>query len=296
MSNIDPPLTEDQYAYIRGLVNQRASVVLDEGTNYLIDSRLMGMGRDRGFSTLAELASELMSKPESSLHRDVVERLLTGETSWFRDHHPFEILREEVIPKLMKARQSVQALNIWCGACSTGQEPYSIAMLLSEHFPILSSWRVRLVATDVSHRMLERTRKAEYSQLEINRGLPAPMLVKYFDQDGGNWTLRNSVRNMVEVAELNLVKSWDVLPQSIDLIFLRNVLIYFDIPVKKRILASVRRHLAPDGCLFLGGAETTFNIDDDFERPPTRTGGWYQLRDEAADPVRSSIDWTNIRG
>ena len=291
VTDMEAPLTDEQYVYIRELVLDRSSVALDEAKHYLIDSRLQGMTREHGFSSMSDMAMDLMSHGDSPLHREVVERLLTGETSWFRDHHPFELLREEVIPKLMAARAQLRTLTIWCGACSTGQEPYSIAMLLQEHFPALSSWRVRIIATDLSEKMLERTRRAEYSQLEINRGLPAPLLVKYFEQDGRNWKLKESVRDMVEVKPLNLVGRWDALPDSVDVIFLRNVLIYFEIPIKKKILASVRKHLAQDGCLFLGGAETTFNIDEDFERPPNVSGSWYQLRDPAAEPVRSNLEW-----
>ena len=235
------------------------------------------MGRERGFSSLAELAAELMFKPDSQLHRDVVERLLTGETSWFRDIHPFDILHEQVIPNLVKARALSRTLNIWCGACSTGQEPYSIAMLLLEHFPKLNDWRIRLIATDMSSRMLEHTRSGEYSQLEINRGLPATLLVKYFDQHGRVWKVKDSIRDMVTVEELNLAKSWSILPKPIDVVFMRNVLIYFDIPVKKRILASIRSILAPDGYLFLGGAETTFNLDENFERASSGKGACYRI-------------------
>lgn len=291
MTAMETSLTDEQYVYIRELVLDRSSVALDEAKHYLIDSRLQGMTREHGFPSMRDMATDLMSKRDSPMHREVVERLLTGETSWFRDHHPFQLLREDVIPKLMAARARLQSLTIWCGACSTGQEPYSIAMLLLQHFPQLSSWRVRIIATDLSEKMLERTRKAEYSQLEINRGLPAPLLVKYFEQDGRIWRLKESVRDMVEVKPLNLIGQWDALPDSVDVVFLRNVLIYFEIPVKKKILASVRKHLAADGCLFLGGAETTFNIDEDFERPPNVTGSWYQLRDPSVEPARSNLEW-----
>ncbi len=287
MMGVDTVLTPEQYVYIRELVLDRSSVALNEAKHYLIDSRLRGMNEAHGFTSMSDMTRDLMSKRDSPLHREVVERLLTGETSWFRDYHPFELLRDKVIPKLMAAREARRALTIWCGACSTGQEPYSIAILLRQHFPALSSWQVRIIATDVSETMLERTRRAEYSQLEINRGLPAPLLVKYFTQEGRNWRLKESVRSMVEVQPMNLVGRWNALPASVDLIFLRNVLIYFQIPVKKQILVSVRKHLAPDGCLFLGGAETTFNIDGDFERPPGVKGGWYQVRKPSAEPVRA---------
>ena len=143
---------------------------------------------------------------------------------------------------------------------------------------------MRIIATDVSEKVLDRTRRAEYSQLEINRGLPAPLLVKYFTQEGRTWKVKESVRNMVEVKSMNLVGRWNALPDTVDLIFLRNVLIYFQIPVKKQILSSVKERMAPDGCLFLGGAETTFNIDEDFERPP---GPWRSEMIGRTSPSRS---------
>jgi chemotaxis protein methyltransferase CheR len=265
------------FDYIRRLVHERAAIVLEPGKEYLAESRLVPVARAEGFATIAELVARLQADPRSVLHRKVVEAMTTNETTFFRDVHPFEALRQHVLPALIAARAETRALTIWCGASSSGQEPYTIAMVLRHHFPELADWNVRIVATDIARSMLERTREGLYSQLEVNRGLPAPMLVKWFTKEGTHWRVKPELRAMIETVELNLAASWPPLPQC-DVVFMRNVLIYFDVATKQRILERVRRLLRPDGWLFLGGAETTLNVDDQFERVPLGRATTYRLK------------------
>ncbi len=273
------PLTQTGFDYLRTLVQQRTAIVLDADKTYLAESRLLPLARRQGFGDVAGLVDHLRTRPVNGLHEQAVEAMTINETSFFRDHHPFEALRQVVLPELLRRRAAERCLNVWCGACSSGQEPYSVALLLREHFGFLagaSGWSVRLIATDVSGDMLERARQGRYTRMEVNRGLPARLLVRYFEQDGPDWRLREDVRRSVEFRRLNLAEPWPPLP-TLDVVLLRNVLIYFDVPTKKAILGKVRRLLRPDGYLFLGGAETTLNLDDAFVRVPLDRAGCYRL-------------------
>ena len=269
-------MTPGEFDYICRLVRDRSGIVLEAGKEYLVDARLTPVARQRQLGSLSELVGRLRAGPDDGLADRVVEAMATNETSFFRDLHPFESLRTAVLPDLIRRRRDERRLGVWCAACSTGQEPYSIAMLLREHFPELTGWRLDLLATDLSGEVLGRAREGRYSQLEVNRGLPAALMVKYFRQHGGTWELSEDVRRMVEFRELNLTRPWPVLPRM-DLIFLRNVMIYFDVDTKKTILGRVARLLRPDGYLVLGGAETTLNLDDSFRRAEHLKGGFYQL-------------------
>jgi len=206
-----------------------------------------------------------------------VEAMTTNETSFFRDFHPFEGLKKFVLPDLIARRAAERELTVWCAASSSGQEPYSLAMLIRENLPQLVSWRIRILATDLSSDVLARAREGRYSQLEVNRGLPASLLVKYFEKRGCDWYLRDDIRNMVDFQIVNLASAWPFLP-PMDIVMLRNVLIYFGVETKKDILAKVRRVLRPDGYLFLGGSETTFSIDDSFERVQLERATCYRVR------------------
>ncbi|MBK7642089.1 MAG: protein-glutamate O-methyltransferase CheR [Planctomycetes bacterium] len=250
---------------MQGLVRERSAIVLDAGKEYLAESRLAPVARGLGLSTLGELVSRLRSEPRGSLSSRVVEAMTTNETSFFRDLNPFDALRTTILPQLIQARAKERTLNLWCAASSSGQEPYTIAMVLREHFPQLLEWRVRFIATDISTEMLRRCREGIYSQLEINRGLPARYLVKYFEKRGTEWQIHKPLRDMVEFVELNLAGHWPALPQC-DVVFIRNVLIYFNLETKRDIVGRVRKLLRPDGCMFLGGAETTLNVDEGFRR------------------------------
>jgi len=270
-------LSNNDFVYIRDLVRERAAIILEAGKEYLVEARLLPLARDEGLSSVAELIAQLRAQSFNGRHYKVVEAMTTNETSFFRDLHPFEALRKIVLPELLAKRAAERTLNLWCGAASSGQEPYTIALILREHFPTLLSWTVRFVATDISREMLVRSRAGRYGQHEVNRGLPAPLLVKYFQKQGMEWQLKEDIRRMIDFRELNLAETWPSLP-PVDLIFLRNVMIYFNVDTKKAILGKVRRLLKPDGYLFLGGAETTMNLDESFERVQLDKTSCYRLR------------------
>lgn len=252
------------FNYIADLARRRAAIVLEPGKEYLVESRLSPIAQREGHPGLSEFIARLRTGPETSpMHARVIDALTTNETFFFRDHHPFEALRKTILPQLIQARAASRRISIWCAACSTGQEPYSIAMLLREHFPQLASWKVSILGTDISPRVLEQARKGVYSQVEVNRGLPAIYLVKHFTQNGGGWVLREEIRKSVEFRELNLIQPWGSLG-TFDLVFIRNVLIYFDVPTKQGILRNIRRTLPADGQLLLGAAETVINLDVGF--------------------------------
>jgi chemotaxis protein methyltransferase CheR len=267
--------------FIRTLVRERSAIVLEPDKAYLIEARLQPVARAEGFAAPEGLAQAIRTRPYGALHRKVVEAMTTNETSWFRDRHPFEALRTVVIPELIARRATARALNIWCAAASSGQEPYSVMMVIRHHFPELASWKIRLIASDLSTDMGCRTREGRYTQLEVNRGLPAAMLVRFFEKQGIKWQVRSELREAVDVVALNLAGPWPPLPEM-DIIFLRNVLIYFDVETKKQILDKVERVIHPDGYLFLGGAETTLNLNDRFGRVADANTGCYQLRAAAA--------------
>jgi len=270
-------LSQPEFNYIRRLVLEQSAIVLEEDKGYLVESRLLPLARGEGFASLDLLVRKLQSVPFQALHRRAVEAMTTNETTFFRDFHPFEALRKSVLPDLISRRSAERELNIWCAASSSGQEPYSLAMLIRENFPQLAGWRVRILATDLSTDILARAREGRYSQLEVNRGLPAPLLVKYFTKRGCDWYLRDEIRSMVDYQILNLATAWPAMP-SMDIVMLRNVLIYFSIATKREILGKVRRVLKPDGYFFLGTAETTFNIDDSFERLQFQRATCYRIR------------------
>lgn len=267
-------LSPSDLDFIRGLVREQSAIVLEHDKQYLIETRLQMLAKLEGLPSVEQLMKEVRA---GKRHVRVVEAMTTNETSFFRDLLPFEALRKLVLPELTANRANERSLQIWCAACSTGQEPYSIAMLLREYSPSLKDWKLQLLASDLANTVLDRARKGTFNQLEVNRGLPAPLLLKYFTKQGAEWQLKDELRSMVQFRQMNLITPWPALP-TMDIIFLRNVLIYFDVPAKQQILARVRRVLKPDGFLFLGGAETTMNLDDAFERVPFERSGCYRLR------------------
>lgn len=258
-------MTAKTFEYVRQLVLSRSAIVLEPGKEYLVESRLLPLAKVHGFADLDSFVDAMAANSFNTMHRQAVEAMTTNETSFFRDIHPFDALRTSIIPDLITRKAASRQLNIWCAAASTGQEPYSMAMLLREHFPVLASWKVTFIATDLSTQVLAKARSGRYGQLEVNRGLPAPLLVKYFTKDGTEWVVKDELRNMIDFRELNLIENWPALP-ALDLVMIRNVLIYFDVPTKKKILGNIRQRMAPHAYLMLGGAETTMGIDDQFER------------------------------
>jgi chemotaxis protein methyltransferase CheR len=253
----------NEFSYLCELVKNSTAIALDSKREYLMDARLSPVAQQEGFRTVSELITRVRTGASQQLQWKVVEAMTTNETSFFRDVKPFEALRQIIIPSLIQAQQSERKLSIWCAACSSGQEPYSIAMMLREHFPELASWKVSILATDIATEVLEKSRQGRYTQLEVNRGLPANYLVKYFKKDGGDWQIDDSIRKMVEVRRMNLSVAWPLMP-VMDIVMLRNVMIYFPVETKKQILKGMRSVMRPDGYLFLGTAETTINLDAAF--------------------------------
>lgn len=270
-------ISREEFDYVRHLVHTHSGLMLDSGKEYLVESRLQPLARKEGFESVRNLIGRLRNSVVEGLHHRVIEAMTTNETSFFRDLHPFESLRSSVIPEMIKLRGIRRRLQIWSGACSTGQEPYSVAMLLREHFPELSAWSYGITATDIATEIVARACGGRYGQHEVSRGLPAAYLVKYFQKRGPEWEIREELRGKVQFLVMNLTKPWPEMPQM-DIILMRNVLIYFDIETKKQIFARLRQQIAPDGYLLLGAAETTLGIDNSFERIPGDNSGWFRVR------------------
>jgi len=270
-------LPSDVIDYVCTLVRQRSAIELDDTKGYLIEARLAPVAKRSGYSTTSEMVRALRCKPKAALQQQVVEAMTTNETSFFRDAHPFEALRTVIVPELLKSSATRRTLNIWSAACSTGQEAYSIAMLLSEYFPELASWNVSILGTDLSDEVLAKASAGRFSQIEMNRGLPAALLAKYFRRDGFHWELDPRIRAMAIFSKLNLIEAWTTMP-TMDVVFLRNVLIYFSPETKKSILKKIRGVMTPKAVLFLGAAETTMGIDDSFERVVSASSVFYRLK------------------
>ena len=269
-------VSNSSFNYIRELVYKRSAIVLEDGKEYLVESRIRPIAKAEGFNTVDRLVEALQKNSNNDLQTKVVEALTTNETSFFRDIHPFETLKNVFLPEVIKARSDSKELNIWCAASSSGQEPYSIAMLLQENFPELRNWKVTFIASDISDKMLNRCRSGKFSQLEVNRGLPASLLIKYFEKDGPSWVIKKELREMINFQKINLSENLPYIPKM-DIIFLRNVLIYFDTSMKKKILKNFRDVLQPNGFLFLGGAETTLNLDEFYSRINIKYSSCYRL-------------------
>ncbi|NEK87750.1 protein-glutamate O-methyltransferase CheR [Blastococcus saxobsidens] len=257
-------LTATSFDWVRELVRKESAIVLQPGKEYLVEARLLPIARQMGLPDVGKLVETVRVRPSAEDTRRIVEALTTNETSWFRDGDPFTALTSTVLPSLLSSRGANERLQIWSAACSSGQEPYTIAMLLDDVLPNAAS-RVSITATDLSREMVQRTRAGKFSQLEVNRGLPAPMLVRHFQRAGNEWEVSSNLRRMVNATECNLAAP---LPRMgpFDVVYLRNVLIYFDLPTKQSILRRVRDLMRPDGWLFLGAAETTLGVDDSWER------------------------------
>jgi chemotaxis protein methyltransferase CheR len=270
-------ISRAEFEYVQGLLHQRAGIVVEAGKEYLVESRLEPLARREGFQSLQDFIAILRARPFNTLHHKMVQAMTTNETFFFRDVRPFEVLRTKVIPDLMIRHAADRRLTFWCAASSTGQEPYSVAMLIHEHFSQLQGWNVRFIASDLSGDVLARAIRGCYTQLEVNRGLPAHYLVKYFTQRGDEWQIRDDIRRMIEFRELNLAEAWSFLPQM-DVIFMRNVLIYFNLDTKREILRKAAQLLNPAAYLMLGSAETTLNIADEFEPFWEGQGAFYCLK------------------
>lgn len=263
-------MTPLDYDFLRKLLHERSGLDLASDKQYLIESRLVPLARKAGLPGIPELVVKLKSGAEA-LTADVVEAMTTNETFFFRDKVPFDHLKQTILPEVLAARASRRSLRIWCAASSTGQEPYSIAMCLKEISAQIAGWRVEILATDLSPSVLEKSKAGIFSQFEVQRGLPIQMLVKHFTQTGELWQLNADIRGMVQHRQLNLLQDFTHLGMF-DVIFCRNVLIYFDQETKANIFGRLARMVEPDGYLLLGAAETVVGLTDAFKPYPERRG------------------------
>jgi chemotaxis protein methyltransferase CheR len=268
-------LSQAEFAYVSQLVRREASIVLAPGKEYLVEARLIPVARAVGAANVNEFLADLQRRPNPANQRRIIDALTTNETSWFRDREPFAALTDVVLPELVKSRSATRKVRIWSAASSSGQEAYSLAMLLSENLP--PGWSYEIVGTDISTEMVKRAETGEYSQVEVNRGLPASQLVQYFERAGAHWRISQNLRRNVSFKLMNLTAPFPAM-QPFDVIFLRNVLIYFDVATKRNVLQNMAKVLRPDGWLFLGAAETTIGIDDNYERVAAGRTSAYRAR------------------
>ncbi len=270
-------LESEEFEYLRQFMAQHSAVVLDEGKGYLAESRLAPLAYREGMESAQHLLARIRHTSFGGLHRKVLDAMMNNETWFFRDHLPFEALRRVIIPELMVERAATRRLTFWSAASSSGQEAYSIAMMIAEEFGGLPGWTISILGTDLSSAILERARSGRYSQLEINRGLPAKYLTRYFTRDRNDWVIAPEIRSMVEFREFSLTEPWGSLPKF-DTIFFRNVLIYFEVEKKREIFGRIVTAMKPDGYLMLGAAETTYGLCDSFARVTWDKTAYYRLR------------------
>jgi len=277
-------MTPQDFQIMSTLVRERSGLVLGEDKAYLLESRLNPITRKYGMKSLEDLIDAIKIKRDENLIVEVVEAMTTNESLFFRDNKPFDQLRDLIFPQLLESRASNRRIRIWSAACSSGQEPYSIAMLIKEFGAPLTNWNIEIVATDLSEEILNRARAGVYSQFEVQRGLPVTLLVKYFKQDGDRWEIDPAIRSMVSYRNFNLLED----PSSLgifDIVLCRNVLIYFDQATKGDVLDRISKVMPTDGTLYLGGAETVLGISDEFEPVAGRRGLY---RKPSAEPARLS--------
>jgi len=256
--------SDTDYAYLRELVLEQSANLIDPSRNALFDTRLTPIARLSGADSLEDFVNMLKAGRPAHLHRAVAEAMTINETSFFRDIKPFEMLRQVIFPRLIERKMTERRLRIWSAASSTGQEAYSLAMIITEHFPELESWDVKIIGTDISRHVVDYAQKGRYRRLEVNRGLPARMLLKYMTRHGEEWEVSPQIRSMCEFHYANLCAPLPLLP-TFDLVFLRNVLLYFSQQDRRRLFKEIHRKLSPAGYLVLGNAEQAEDSTDLFE-------------------------------
>ena len=284
-------MTPPDYEYLRKLLKDHSGLDLSADKQYLIESRLLPLSRKCGVPGIGELVQK-MKGGSSSIIAQVVEAMTTNETFFFRDKVPFEHFRDTIMPEMLKARADRKSIRIWCAAGSTGQEPYSLAMCLKEMGAALAGWRVEIIATDLSTEVLEKSKSGVYSQFEVQRGLPIQLLVKYFKQNGELWQISPELRAMVQHRQLNLLHDFSQLG-TFDVIFCRNVLIYFDQDTKINIFGRLAKAMEADGFLVLGAAETVVGLTDVFKPFPDKRGLYRPSGARAASAAGRSVDAKN---
>ena len=268
-------MTQETMKFLISSLYRESGLVLDESKSYLLESRLEPLAIQEGFPSLEDFGRYVMKSPAPPLLQKIVEAMTTNETSFFRDRIPFELFKNVVFPGMVKANEKSRKIRIWSACCSTGQEPYSISMLLSDFEAAIQQWDVKITATDIDKSVLNRAREGNYSQYEIQRGLPILYLTRYFTQSNGSWEVKPGVKKRIDFAPLNLLSDFSFLG-IFDLIFCRNVLIYFDLATKKKILEQMARMLSPAGALFLGSSETSIGVTEKLVRVEVEKGTYYK--------------------
>lgn len=266
-------ITNENYAFLQQHVYKESGIVLDASKQYLLEARLAPIARREGIGNLNDLCRLLRGVQHANLRREVVEAMTTNETLFFRDLAPFEALRKHILPRIRERNAANRTISIWSAAASTGQEAYSVAILLLEAG--LADWNIRILGTDLNETVLQRARTGRYLQVEVNRGLPAASLVKYFERHGLEWQLKDHIRRMVRFEAFDLRRSMAG-KGPFDIVFCRNVLIYFDLETKRQILSEIYRTIAPGGFVTLGAAETMLNLNNDFQRVTFDQSTYYQ--------------------
>jgi chemotaxis protein methyltransferase CheR len=260
------------FDFIKDMLYARSGLVITPDKAYLLESRLNPVAKQHNLLNLDDLIQKLRFSPPPILIKDVVEAMTTNETSFFRDLKPFDLFENTIMPHMLTERAAKKSIRIWCAACSSGQEPYSLAMILREKFGAkIAGWKIEIVATDISDDILTTARNATYSQFEVQRGLPITMLMKYFEQAGEQWKIKDDLKSMIRFSNFNLLNEMSLLG-TFDIIFCRNVLIYFDEKTKGKVLANLAGRMEKDGFLLLGGAETVLGITDKFKLMPEKRG------------------------
>jgi len=279
-------VTPPDYEYLRKLLKDNSGLDLSADKQYLIESRLLPLSRKCGLAGISDLVQKMKGGSASHIAQ-VVEAMTTNETFFFRDKVPFDHFRDSIMPEMLKVRAARKSIRIWCAAGSTGQEPYSLAMSLKEMSAATAGWRFEIIATDLSQEVLEKSKAGIYSQFEVQRGLPIQMLVKYFKQMGELWQINADIRAMVQHRQLNLLHDFSALG-VFDVIFCRNVLIYFDQDTKINIFNRLAKSMEPDGFLVLGAAETVVGLTDTFKPFPEKRGLYRPNSVRAAPPAASA--------
>ena len=264
-------MNTDDFKFVADLLKKQSGLTLKEDKSYLIESRLVPVARENNFSGLGELISKLRMNTDKSLVVKVTEAMTTNESFFFRDTKPFDLFRDKVLPEIMEARASQKSFRIWCAAASSGQEPYSLAIMLQEAKAKLAGWRHEIIGTDISHDILNKAKAGLYSQFEVQRGLPIQLLLKYFTKEGEQWQASPDLCKMIQYKYFNLLEDPRMLGKF-DIVFCRNVLIYFDQETKGKVLERIASLMPDDGILFLGGAETVLGISDKFKPVPGSRG------------------------
>jgi len=283
----------EHFEYLRALLRQRSGLVISADKQYLVESRLLPVARRHALTGIAELVHKLHQSGSDEIVKEILEAMATKESFFFRDKIPFEHFRDTIMPGLIRARAARRRLRIWCAAASTGQEPYSLAMSLSEMGERLADWRIDIIATDLSQDALAKAQAGSYNQFEVQRGLPIALLLKYFRQRGDHWEIAPAVRSMVQFRQLNLLGDFDHLG-LFDVVFCRNVLIYFDQPTKTAVLDRMARAMEGDGFLILGAAETVVGLTNSF-RPVVNCRGLYAPNVPALAPASRTNTGPSLR-